>query len=355
MQAKRPKGNPKGLPKAMKGKMAIVTRECEAAKASWFKELMKASAEPICVYYSAAIFCHLREIKPVWSENDKRNLSDEDIHEVAHYQMMRYCHYTGREPVADTIVLMDTLREAEATAWEEHEQKRKEREEEERKKRPAAEARSCVDEQGYWRTWAEEDERFDAELDAQLEPLFKATAGQPSMERMRRLIDDFAERHVNGSGIVSLPHRADLAFERFNRRCPEPMPADELRGLVRKISTERSKAGYERREQEIAEAKRRAGEGRAKAALEALGLANRKAPEPREQLVEGVLEKLLMLYLSGPKKCMKTAIALAMLVALRTGKPFLGRFRVPRKLRVVYFTVELKEDQIRRRGDWSGS
>lgn len=59
-----------------------------------------------------------------------------------------------------------------------------------------------------------------------------------------------------------------------------------------------------------------------------------------EWLIEGVLVKAEPGVIGGPKKTLKTSLMIEMAISLGTGKPFLGKFNVPKKVPVAVFSGE---------------
>lgn len=64
-------------------------------------------------------------------------------------------------------------------------------------------------------------------------------------------------------------------------------------------------------------------------------------PEGSEWLVEGLMPYQGSLMVAAAFKTGKTTLALNMVHALTTGKPFLGEFHVPEPMKVAYFDLEL--------------
>jgi hypothetical protein len=62
--------------------------------------------------------------------------------------------------------------------------------------------------------------------------------------------------------------------------------------------------------------------------------------QTRQWLVEGVLVEGEVCLLAGPRKTLKTSIALDLAVSLSSGQPFLGRFPVSKKGRVLFLSGE---------------
>lgn len=68
-----------------------------------------------------------------------------------------------------------------------------------------------------------------------------------------------------------------------------------------------------------------------------------QAEYPRDWLVEDVLMTAQPGVLGGPQKTLKTSLAVDMAISLGTGRPFLGRFPVPRPRRVAVISGESGE------------
>jgi hypothetical protein len=64
-------------------------------------------------------------------------------------------------------------------------------------------------------------------------------------------------------------------------------------------------------------------------------------PEGEEWLIDGLLESGGSVLLSAQYKAGKSTLAMNMVHALTTGKPFLGAFDVPEPMRVAYYDLEL--------------
>jgi replicative DNA helicase len=64
-------------------------------------------------------------------------------------------------------------------------------------------------------------------------------------------------------------------------------------------------------------------------------------------LIENILVKNQPCVIGGGKKTLKTAIAIDMAISLGTGKPFLGKFKVPKKMRVALLSGESGEANIK--------
>lgn len=67
-----------------------------------------------------------------------------------------------------------------------------------------------------------------------------------------------------------------------------------------------------------------------------------KAARP-EWLVEGIFVRGQPLVIGGPKKALKTSLAVDLAVSLATGEPFLGSFPVPKPVRVAFISGESGE------------
>lgn len=65
-----------------------------------------------------------------------------------------------------------------------------------------------------------------------------------------------------------------------------------------------------------------------------------KSAPPPAWLVDGVMIENQPMVIGGPAKSLKTSVALDLAVSLGTGTPFLGRFPVPRRVRVAVFCGE---------------
>jgi replicative DNA helicase len=65
-----------------------------------------------------------------------------------------------------------------------------------------------------------------------------------------------------------------------------------------------------------------------------------QATFPREWLIDRILVLGQPGVVGGPKKVLKTSIIVDMVVSLGSGRPFLGRFAVPRRRRVAVFSGE---------------
>src|SRR5262245_10097736 len=61
---------------------------------------------------------------------------------------------------------------------------------------------------------------------------------------------------------------------------------------------------------------------------------------PFHWLVEGILVAGQPGVLGGPKKALKSSLAVDLAISIGTGTPFLGRFAVPRRRRVALFSGE---------------
>ena len=60
----------------------------------------------------------------------------------------------------------------------------------------------------------------------------------------------------------------------------------------------------------------------------------------RQFLVDGILVAGQPAVIGGPKKCLKTGLALDMAISVGTGRPFLGKFAVPKRCRVAVMSGE---------------
>jgi replicative DNA helicase len=67
---------------------------------------------------------------------------------------------------------------------------------------------------------------------------------------------------------------------------------------------------------------------------------------PRRWLVENILVEGQPAVIGGPKKCLKTGLALDLAISVGTGTPFLGKFAVPRPHRVAVMSGESGEATI---------
>jgi hypothetical protein len=66
-------------------------------------------------------------------------------------------------------------------------------------------------------------------------------------------------------------------------------------------------------------------------------------------LIKNVLVRDQPALLGGPKKSLKTSIMLDAAISLGTGKPFLGKFEIPERVRVAVLSGESGQSTIRRR------
>jgi RecA-family ATPase len=57
-------------------------------------------------------------------------------------------------------------------------------------------------------------------------------------------------------------------------------------------------------------------------------------------IIEGLLVEGQPTLLGGPKKSLKTSLALAMALSVASGRPFLGQFKVPNRRRVLFCSGE---------------
>lgn len=72
------------------------------------------------------------------------------------------------------------------------------------------------------------------------------------------------------------------------------------------------------------------------------------ADEPVDWIVEGCFASGANTVLGGPSKCLKTSLSIDLLDAIANGRPFLGRFKVPRPRRVLMFSMESTRRQVSR-------
>jgi hypothetical protein len=317
----------KGLkPPKLKTEAARVNSFFELENRSWLHEDMPhdyacgVHSAPVCAFFDAAYFCvwfylrdtifrdsvstqqvgdHIYKVRCAYVENandDDVKLSDPEIFEIARWQMERAAQYTGQAP-PHAGELPGLLRMGMEKAWSNY---REEREE------------AAQDQQQKWAKVKE------AERNRQEEERRRKEEERLQREKVRK--EEAAKR------------AAEYEAQR---------PALERRRQEREARAAAEKAAAERR----------AIEERVAAARKAWGVvaAPVKPGAPRVY-IKAVLEVLRVLYLAGPRKVVKSGMALDLIVSVLSGKPWLGFDDFGAEngegVEVVYFSGELEKDKI---------